>query len=611
VRVKALFTILFVMAISTTCLAQFEEIRDAAGDGDLEKLAELVAADPEVVNAKYEENNTALHTAVMNGQLDAVIFLLDAGADPDARNSANQSPLLYGAYQNEVEIVELLISRGAEFDYWDTRQYKPIHFAARQGGAETVRLLVEKGAAFDEPGAMGRTPLHFAALNGHTAVAVFLVEKGADTGKVDNDGLTPFVIALTSGHGETAETLLASGEGMEFEEAMLTEYLHAAAAAGSQNIVDMLLEKDAKPSGTDDGGRTILHNAVIGGLGPLAEESIADGVDVNAVDGSGKTALFYAVTEGNTSMINLLLKRGADPNITDAAGQTVLHIAEDNVRKDIVDLLLVAGAVETKRPVYPLTGDTGELEITYIANEGFMLAGGETKIIIDALHRNPWAYMNTGDRIYSMILEGSPPFDGIDADIASHAHADHMTAAMHAELLGTNKDIVFLSSPTARDSIEMVAGEAFAGFADRVISVDPEWNAFDIVDGNGIDIGFFGVNHAGPGGTPFKTLATCVDVGGVYIAHLADEVAETSEEYYKSVDLKKRGVDIVFADRFFLADSIGQHIMSEYIDPQYIILMHLRADEVEPAWEELSPLYPNLIVFRDQLEKKIFAVRDE
>ena len=31
--------------------------------------------------------------------------------------------------------------------------------------------------------------------------------------------------------------------------------------------------------------------------------------------------------------------------------------------------------------------------------------------------------------------------------------------------------------------------------------------------------------------------------------------------------------------------------------------------EIDPAWEELSPLYPNLIVFRDQLEKKIFAVK--
>ncbi len=599
------------MAFSTSCLAQGGEIHDAARAGDMEKLAELIAGDPELVNARDEENHTALHSAAMGGQLEAARFLLANGADPDARNTADQSPLLYAAYMNFVEIVELLIDAGAPIYYWDARQYTPLHFAARQGGTETVKLLVEKGAVVDEPGQMERTPLHFAALNGHTEIVVFLVDKGADPGKLDENGQTPFAIALTGGHAETAEALLASGKGMEFEEAMMTEYLHAAAAAGSESIVDMLMAKDAKPGRTDDGGRTILHNAAIGGLEQLAEESIAGGVDVNAVDNSGKTALHYAVTEGNTAMVDLLLKNGADPNIVDKGGQTALHIAEDNIRDDIVKLLVAAGAVETDRPVIPLAGGTGRLEITYIANEGFMIAGGDQKIIIDALHTNPWAYMNTGDRIFSMILAGSPPFDGIDACVASHAHADHMTAAMHAEFLESNDSIVFLSSPTACDSIEMVAGEAFAGFSDRVISVDPEWNEFTELTANGVELGFFGINHAGPGQAPYKTLATCMDFGGVYIAHLADQVPETSAEYYKSVDLKSRGVDIVFADRFFLADSIGQHLMSEYIDPQYIILMHLRADEVDPAWEELSPLYPNLIVFRDQLEKKIFAAKED
>ena len=539
-RVKILLAVLLVTAFSATCLAQVEEFREAAGAGDLEKLAELLAGDPELVNARDGEDHTALHTAAMHGQLDAVIFLLDAGADPDVRNTANQSPLLYAAYQNYDEIVELLLSKGVEFDYWDTRQYTPLHFAARQGSVDVVKLLVEKGAKLDEPGAMGRTPLHFSALNGHTEIALFLVEKGADPGKVDNDGLTPFVIALTRGHAGTAEALLASGKGMEFEEAMMTEYLHAAAAAGSQSIVNMLLAKDAKPGGTDDGGRTILHNAAIGGLEQLAAESIASGVDVNAADNSGKTALHYAVMEGDAGMIGLLLKNGADPNVVDASGLTALHIAEDNVREDIVRILVDAGAAGTARPVIPLAGDAGRLEITYIANEGFMLAGGDRKILIDALHRNPWAYLNTGDRIFSMILAGTPPFDGVDACVASHAHADHMTAAMHSELLEKNGSIVFLSSPAACDSIEMVAGDAYAGFADRVVSVDPEWNAYDVVDGNGIDFGFFGINHAGPGQAPFKTLATCVETGGVKIAHLADQVPETSEEYYRSVDLKKK-----------------------------------------------------------------------
>jgi ankyrin repeat protein/L-ascorbate metabolism protein UlaG (beta-lactamase superfamily) len=612
VRVKILLAFLFVMAFSTSCLAQADEIHNAARSGDMEKLAELIAGDPELVNARDEEDHTALHSAVMGGQLDAVKFLLDNGADPDARNTANQSPLLYAAYMNFVEIVELLIDKGAPFYYWDTRQYTPLHFAARQGSVDVVKLLVEKGAKFDEPGFMGRTPLHFSALNGHTEIAVFLVEKGADPGKVDDDGLTPFQIALTRGHAETAEALLAVSGGMEFEEAMLTQYLNSAAAAGSQVIVDMLLAKGARPGGTDAGGRTILHNAVIGGMGELAAESIAGGVDVNAADGSGKTALFYAVSEGNNEMIDLLLRHGADPNIADSDGQTVLHIAEDNLRDDIVKALKVAGAVETERPIYPLTGGgSGTVEITYIANDGFMIVGGGRKILIDALHMNPWGFPETGERVFSMMLAGSPPFDGIDADIVSHAHSDHMTPAMHAGLLERDDRAIFLSSQIACDSLKMVAGEAFDGFAGRVVSVDPEWKEFGEVEANGVKLGFFGINHAGPGQEPYKTLATCMDVGGIYIAHLADQQAATSGDYYKAVDLKSRGVDIIFADRFFLADSIGQHVVREYIDPQYIILMHLRAEEVDPAWEELSPLYPNLIVFRNQLEKKIFAAKEE
>ena len=35
------------------------------------------------------------------------------------------------------------------------------------------------------------------------------------------------------------------------------------------------------------------------------------------------------------------------------------------------------------------------LEVTYIANEGFLISVGSSKVLIDALHENPWAYENT------------------------------------------------------------------------------------------------------------------------------------------------------------------------------------------------------------------------
>lgn len=605
-----------VLLFSTACPAQVDDIHETARSGDIERLRVLLEQDSALVDARDEERHTPLHSAAMAGQLDAVIFLLERGADPDARNTADQSPLLYAAYGNHADIVEALIERGAAIDYRDTRNLSPLLFAARQGSAEVVRLLVEKGAAFDEPGFRGRTPLHLAAMNGHVDIVTFLAGKGADPGKIDEDGLTPLGLALTRGHAGAAEAMLASDEGLNFDEQTLSRYLHLAAAAGSAVIVDMLIEKGADPGSTDDGGRTLLHNAVIGGLDALAAEAIDETNDINAVDNAGRTALFYAVSNGDDVVLDLLLRLKVDPNIADAEGRTPLHVAEDNASGEIISALRAAGATETPRPVYALSSGAAasssgngpaSVEITYVANEGFMIAGRDGRVIIDAVHRNPWGYTSTTDRIYSMMCENRPPLDNIDVSVASHAHADHMLAGMTAELLNRNERIVFVSSPAACDSVKAQAGDRFSKIEERISSVDPEWNSVVELDLNGIEFGFFGINHAGPGEIPYKTLATIVDLGGVRLVHLADQAPQSSAEFYEAVDLKRRGVDIVFADRFFLADSIGQHLMKEYIDPEYIILMHLRNEEIDAAATELSPLFPNLVVFREQLEKKVFA----
>lgn len=614
-RFTFLIVFLSVFLYSTACPAQVEDIHEAARSGDIERLESLLEEDPALIDARDEERHTPLHSAAMAGRLDAVRFLLERGADPDARNTADQSPLLYAAFSNYVAIVEALIERGAAFDYHDARNLSPLLFAARQGGAEVVRLLVEKGAAFDDPGFRGRTPLHFAAMNGHTDIVRYLAGKGADPGRIDEDGLTPLGLALTRGHAEAAEAMLASGAGLDFDKHALSRYLHLAAAAGSGVIVDRLIEKGADPGSTDEENRTLLHNAVIGGLDSLVVEAIDETENINAVDKTGRTALFYAARNGDKKVLDLLLSRGADPNIADAGGRAPLHVAEDNAHAAIIAALQAAGATDVPRPAYALaaaaapSGGSGpaSVEITYVSNEGFMIAGSDGRIIIDAVQRNPWGYTSTSGRIFSMMCENRSPFDSIDVCVASHAHADHMLAGMTAELLAKNGRIVFVSSPAACDSVKTLAGDEFSEFEDRVVRVDPEWKNVTELELNGIDFGFFGINHVGPGETPYKTLATIVDLGGVRLAHLADQAAPSSAEFYKAVDLKSRDVDIVFADRFFLADSTGQYLMSEFIDPEYVILMHIRDEETDAAIAELSPLYPNLVVFREPLEKKIFA----
>ena len=616
---KAMRFLLFLGALAwaVSCGAQSAEVHEAARSGNLAKLKELIGASPELVNAKGEGNDTPLHSAAMMGKMKAVLFLIEKGAAIDPRNTINQSPLLYAAYGGYAAIVDTLIAHGAPFDYQDTRGYAPIHFAARQGNRAVVELLVAKGASFDNRGYQGKTPLHFAALNGHTDIVKFLAARGAKLDTRDDSGRTPLASALREGHAETAELLLGSGSAIEGDEASLARYLHLAAAAGSQRVVDALVAQGASLDGTDEAGRTLLHDAAIGGLTGLAGTMIARVKDMNAPDGSGKTALHYAVSKERGDVVDLLLVGGADPNVADVDGRTPLHIAEDACLSDMAKLLRSKGARDIARRVYKLaragSAPKGEkakstpLEITYIGNEGFLISRGEKKVVIDALHTNPWNYPSTGDRVFSMMLEDRPPFDGIDLSVVSHAHADHMSARMTAELLKRNPGVVFVSSPLACDSLRMVAGSDFGKIAERVVSVDPAWKEIVKLQRNGIDVEFFGVNHAGPEGTPYKTLATVIDLDGIRLVHLADEFVGSNLENFQAVDLAREGIDIAFADRMFLADSVGQYIMKEYVKPEYIILMHAHAGELDAAAKELMPLHPNLIIYREQLEKRLFA----
>jgi len=603
-----------ILAWAITCAAQTVEVHKAARDGDLAKLKELVGASPELANARDEDGGTPLHTAAMMGRMNAVLYLLERGAEADARNKLNQSPLLFAAYRGDAAIVDTLIGRGAPSDSPDTVGNAPIHYAARQGHMAVVELVLSKGASFDRRGYQGKTPLYLAAMNGRTEIVKLLAARGAKLDTKDDAGKTPMSSALEGGHAGTAEALLDAGAPIEGDAAALTSYLHLAARGGSQRIVDILVEKGAGLDDTDETGKTLLHDAAIGDLAGLAAAMGARKMDINAADMSGRTALYYAVSNDHRDIIDLLLSRGADPNVPDADGRTVLHVAEDAGRGDMAKLLRTKGARDTMRRVYqlrrrsseaPAKGKGAPLEITYIGNEGFLIARGDKRVLIDAPQSNPWTYMPTSERIFSMMLENGPPLDGIDLCVASHAHADHFNSRMTVELLKRNPRIVFISSPVACDSLRMVAESDFARVSKRVVSVDPEWKKVTKLRRNGIDVEFFGVNHAGPGQAPFKTLATVVDFGGIRIAHLADEVAASNVENYKAIDLAKAGIDIVFLDSGFF-DSTGQDILDNYIKPEYLILMHARPNEIDEAAKTLVPSHPNLILFREQLEKKLF-----
>jgi ankyrin repeat protein len=107
------------------------DVHAAARLGILDKLRELVTADPQFLHARGGDGQTPLHFA---GTIEIASFLLDHGADIDARDLDHESTPAQWMIRERQEIARFLVQRGCETD---------ILMAAALGDADLVRKHLE------------------------------------------------------------------------------------------------------------------------------------------------------------------------------------------------------------------------------------------------------------------------------------------------------------------------------------------------------------------------------------------------------------------------------------------------------------------------------------
>jgi ankyrin repeat protein len=107
-----------------------------------------------------------------------VKFLIEQGADVNARTKRGGSALDIAASWGSVEIVKMLLEKGARVDTQDDRGYTPLMYAAyaESMNTEVVRLLLAKGADRSATGE-GETALSLASKRGDTEIVRMLKEQ--------------------------------------------------------------------------------------------------------------------------------------------------------------------------------------------------------------------------------------------------------------------------------------------------------------------------------------------------------------------------------------------------------------------------------------------------
>jgi ankyrin repeat protein len=263
----------------------FTALLFAAQQGDVESARILLAAGADV-NESTPEDGSALVIATASGHEKLAMFLLEKGADPNAKDGYGIAPLHYALHEglltisgyqimptdrfgwlrpNMPELVKALLARGADANARIEWDFPPYDYApiARSNGNNLPQISLA-----------GATPFMLAAASGDVGSMRILVEGRADPKLATMENTTPLMIVA----------------GVAHEREDLTEEQQNNLLQAGKLVLDL-------------------------------------GADVNAANADGRTALHGATFLGRRELIQLLAEKGAKLDAKDMYGQTPLSIA--------------------------------------------------------------------------------------------------------------------------------------------------------------------------------------------------------------------------------------------------------------------------------------------
>jgi L-ascorbate metabolism protein UlaG (beta-lactamase superfamily) len=254
------------------------------------------------------------------------------------------------------------------------------------------------------------------------------------------------------------------------------------------------------------------------------------------------------------------------------------------------------------------------LEVTYIANEGFLIKSGDQKILIDGLLRRDFLgkYLKDPGPAFTAATTAQAPFDDIDLVLITHIHYDHFNPDATLKYMAASDAAIICPEQVATQ----LTGAP--GFRDRILAVTPAWRQSRQMTAGGFDVKVMRLKH-GPyyvtnkqtgerhdRHAKIENLGFLVTMGGRSFFHIGDSGLDDPTEY-PPAEMPKNGVDVLFAGSLFWgAVAEREPLVNEVIRPKNIVAMHLAPNQSPKRTAAHKLAFPNVAVFKKPFENRTF-----
>ena len=346
--------------------------------------------------AKYSDNKcmntlTPFMRAVNQSQWDIADRLLKRGANINARDSVGQTALHAAVIAGDLKKVKYLVSHGAKVSGWEWWQNSPQDEAKKYRYDEIEAYLEKHGVNFlktlkhrlfckkklsltmRKEELDYRSEIHVLTHQDELQSAIErddleevkkLANSHVDLNHVLKNDCTPLTFAIEKKRDAIIEYLINAGVNLNEEDNNLNVPILLAAQLQEWGVVQRLAMSGANVNVRDqDSYLTPLHYVMNANEFDLADMLINKKAWVNARDFHGNTMLHLAASNGLMQCVRYLMSHGANLNIRNDDKKTPKMLAEANHYFSVADYLDRHGGQYLKTLTHRLFGSHSGYEM--------------------------------------------------------------------------------------------------------------------------------------------------------------------------------------------------------------------------------------------------------
>jgi L-ascorbate metabolism protein UlaG (beta-lactamase superfamily) len=246
-----------------------------------------------------------------------------------------------------------------------------------------------------------------------------------------------------------------------------------------------------------------------------------------------------------------------------------------------------------------------DIVITQLANEGVIIEGGQTRIMIDGMVVETYS-------IYGGLPAAAIPdfraaggaFADIDLALVSHRHHDHNQPRFACEFMQASSDTRLETSAQVLGLMREKCRE-FVTTSPRIKKIDPQYGAHHVITKSDARVTVFPLSHGTRKYARIQNYGHLVEVGGIALLHIGDAAMNAAD--FERAGLDEQRVDVALIPFWFFQPGPGAEVIETYMDAALKIAVHIPPGEMEEVKEYMAENFPKVLILEQPLEQVRFS----